>query len=69
MTIYRFEYKCRLCGEVFYPCGTGDKQKAHDTIIDLICGRTKQVTMYHFHLCNENNMGIADLRGVKEYEE
>lgn len=62
---YKFEYKCRLCGEVFSPCGTGSKQVAHDTIINLLCGIERQVSMHHFHMCNADDMGIADLQGVR----
>ena len=68
---YKFEYKCRLCGKVFYPCLTGSKALAHSTIIDLI----SRNPVYHqgvyketFHLCNDGDMGVADLQGVKEIE-
>lgn len=62
---YKFEYKCRLCGEVFSPSFTGSRKIAHDAIIALLCDTDRQVPMYHFHMCNENDMGIADLQGVR----
>ena len=62
---YKFEYKCRLCGEVFSPCATGNKQVAHDKIIGMVCGTERQLVKYHFHMCNADDMGIADLQGVR----
>jgi hypothetical protein len=65
MMEFKFVYRCRLCGEVFSPCSTGSKKIAHETIIGLICGNERTVCNYHFHMCNEDDMGIAYFQGVK----
>lgn len=67
-TDYKFEYKCRLCGKVFSPRGAGSKNVAHNTIINLLCGIERQVSMHHFHMCNADDMGIADLQGERGNE-
>lgn len=68
---YRFSYKCRLCGATFHGSMTTNKELAHNAIIDLLT----ESPVFHqgvyketFHQCNADDMGIADIKGVKAYE-
>ena len=69
---YRAMYKCRLCGNR-YPCmGTGSKEIAYKTVVQLTAlGYSLESlapTMTAPHLCPSGSVGIADFQGWEKEE-
>jgi hypothetical protein len=67
---YVYMYKCRLCGELYRGMHfTSDRVDAIMRICTIIrdgsytFGMT--VTQTDMHRCNDGNLGIADLQGVR----
>ena len=71
MKTAKFQYKCRLCGEIEEnPC-TGEKNALIDLIEVEIHGRVKTMgiplEILGIHNCSDGNVGISDLIGYKLY--
>ena len=75
MRTAKFQYKCRLCGEIEEnPC-TGE-DLAQYTLLSIL--RDKELIdlkvgviphMIESHLCKDGNHGVVDLIGYKIYDE
>ena len=66
---YKITYKCRLCGEEFGQ-GIINSRKVVVTNMGLVAAG-KEAYGFHPtypHHCNETDIGLADLIGVKGYE-
>ena len=69
ITEYTAVYKCRLCGEEYNTCITGNEEKAITTTISVALGinsdETFAPTMHHTHFCTDGGIGISDFQGWK----
>ncbi len=65
---YRFEHKCRRCGEIDDSCGTRseDNFTPQMALLDAIQGSADQLYMNTIHLCKDGGMGITDLIGCRK---
>ena len=68
MPDYRFEHKCRRCGEIDDSCGTRSKDNftPQMALLDAIQGSADQLHMTTVHLCKDGGMGITDLIGCRK---
>lgn len=68
--IGKFQYKCRLCGEV-YTEGETSAKNANIHLVGIIygCFKGAMPQMVDIHACCKAGYGIADLQGVVFLEE
>jgi len=69
--IWRFQYKCRRCGQIERMVCVQSEYIARQTMLaivnnddPLIRGGTRLVDLYSVHLCDDGSMGLSDLIGV-----
>lgn len=71
--MYYAVYKCRLCSEQFFYCGTLKKDIALDISMRIALGlKQKEIqspTLIAFHTCKNGSFGIADFLGMKNENE
>lgn len=65
---YRFEHKCRRCGEIddSRVMLSEDNFVPQMALLDAIQGRADQLYMNTIHLCKDGGMGITDLIGCRK---
>lgn len=62
-----FMYKCRLCGEEFWPAGiTGVPYRVVEEMLEE--GHIRSFKMLYTHICNDFQCGVADFIGVRDNE-
>lgn len=68
---YKTIYKCRLCGKEFTPLNGYSKNEAKIAIfIGRMCVQNKGNNLpYEHHVCDNGDIGFADLLGVRKVEE
>jgi hypothetical protein len=74
MKTAKFQYKCRLCGEIEENPATGEKN-ALPCLLDAVYKTNTFSTMIgpkpeimSIHSCKDGNVGVMDLIGYKIYE-
>lgn len=65
MKDYTFNYKCLLCGEEFIGGVTGSKKLAMRELGLVDIGKSTKIPTTILHQCDENNLGVAYISGVK----
>lgn len=70
MTVARFHYRCRCCGEVFWSKSGTAAKNAERALIELTAGRSEiGVTLLDVHDCARGpGLGLADLIGYETVE-
>lgn len=72
---YRAIYKCRLCGEEFEDCVTGEELAQVINIALVVLGHTQHVKIqrnlyqHATHFCKDGSFGFADFQGFKKFED
>ncbi|MGN6713411.1 MAG: hypothetical protein ACTHKA_17495 [Anaerocolumna jejuensis] len=65
----RAVYKCRLCGEIFYPSGTSNKNLAMEVTIAAAAGiKHEEISaprICDIHACKDGSYGVADFHGMQ----
>lgn len=75
MAEYQAIYKCRLCGEKFVHCETGDLTAMALTVALATTGKTEHVRCngnLHRHIphnCKDGSYGMADFQGFQKVKE
>lgn len=71
--MYQAVYKCRLCGEEFKGCVTGNENIAMVETINAASGikSTQPLAprIIEYHYCKDGSYGIADFQGFKKVED
>lgn len=73
--MYQAIYKCRLCGEEFKDCETGEMMTQAITVALTVKGTTENVrcqrNLYRntTHFCKDGSFGFADFQGFKKIDE
>lgn len=73
--MYQAVYKCRLCGEEFKDCTTGEEIAQAANIALAVVGNTNHVkcarNIYKntTHYCQDGSFGFADFQGFKKTED
>lgn len=68
-------YKCRLCGETFRECATGEDIAQAVTIALCVSGHTNNIrtqrNLYKntTHFCKDGSFGFADFQGFRKVVE
>ena len=62
---YKFQYKCRLCGEIFESGATRNFEIAVKEIACVSSGLESCCHILFPHHCNDMDIGMADFIGVK----
>ena len=68
-------YKCRLCGEEFEDCETGEELVQVINMALVVTGNTQHVkcarNLYRhtMHYCKDGSFGFADFQGFKKVSE
>lgn len=72
--MYQAIYKCRLCGEEFKDCETGEAIAQAIVVALTVKGNTENVrcqrNLYKntIHFCQDGAFGLADFQGFKKSE-
>lgn len=72
---YRAIYKCRLCGEEFKYCQTGEEIAQTANMVLTVYGHAKHIKgardIYKNvnHYCKDGSFGFADFQGFKKVED
>lgn len=73
--MYRVIYKCRLCGEEFKHCETGEEIANMANLALATVGHTNHVkcatNIYKYlnHYCKDSSFGFANFQGFKKVED
>lgn len=71
---YKAIYKCRLCGEEFEDCTTGEDIVQAVNVALSVVGHTNHVKFARniykntTHYCEDGSLGFADFQGFKKIE-
>lgn len=73
MKTYRWNYKCRNCGETFRcSLGTGNKDLAENQFFSVLWGfsthEALKLNSMEVHRCNDVTMGVGDIISMVEVE-
>ena len=67
--MYNSEYKCRLCGAIFWDGGTSSRQLAVKVttalVCDVPCKMENKPQMLTVHACPGGSVGVADFQGYR----
>lgn len=72
---YKAIYKCRLCGEKFEDCTTGEDIAQAINLALAVLGHTQHVKIQRNmhrhapHYCKDGSFGFADFQGFKKVED
>ena len=66
--MYQAIYKCRLCGEKFGDCMTGEEIAEMANVALSVVGE-RNIYKHTTHSCKDGSYGFADFQGFKKVEE
>ena len=62
--VYRFTYKCRLCGKK-YTMGSVTSDVVNRDIVLALVDKPSSAFKNHIHLCRNGSIGVSDLIGAR----